>query len=439
MDSTDQLPDLLSIRQTAALLGVHPETLRRWDAQGKLSARRVGPRGARRYAKRDVLRLAQRQEDRVRDAQRVVVEVARALSSSLDLHAVARTVVDAAVRVVGSDRCAIYLVSTDRQMVEPLWGTDVKDPASAQSLFFANPIPVDALPLLSHTLRHPEPVVVDDTETHPLSNPELFRFFDTRTVINVGLRGTDGEVFAMMPFVWTGKPHTVREDDVFFAHSLAALAEVALSNARLFAQIEQERTRATIINDVVRDVNGGRDLGDTLGRAINSLVTQLDADDGSIFLADEQGTAMIGAAETRVIGQSRVGVVLPLAAAPNIARAIALGEPLLVPTPEAAGDERAWFDSLQLQSALYVPLLSQGRLVGIAFANYFNRTPQLLSNDKRFVAALADQCSLAIERVRLLDAVSARAAELEAVITQMGEGVIITDREGRIEIGRAHV
>jgi PAS domain S-box-containing protein len=105
---------------------------------------------------------------------------------------------------------------------------------------------------------------------------------------------------------------------------------------------------------------------------------------------------------------------------------------LLVTRDEALGQEREWFASLHVTAALYVPLLSQGRLVGVVFVNYLNQAPHLASDDERFVGALADQCALAIERAQLLEAAYTRAAELEAVIAQMGEGVVIADRHGRI-------
>jgi len=50
----DELPKLLTIRQTAEVLNVHVETLRRWDKRGKLKAVRVNERGDRRYDPRDL-------------------------------------------------------------------------------------------------------------------------------------------------------------------------------------------------------------------------------------------------------------------------------------------------------------------------------------------------------------------------------------------------
>lgn len=45
---------LLKIREAALLLGVNPETLRRWDRDGILVAIKVGKRGDRRYKIEDI-------------------------------------------------------------------------------------------------------------------------------------------------------------------------------------------------------------------------------------------------------------------------------------------------------------------------------------------------------------------------------------------------
>ena len=55
-----RLPELLTIRQVAKILNVHPTTLRRWDKKGKLKAIRVGTRrgvGERRYHREDIIKL----------------------------------------------------------------------------------------------------------------------------------------------------------------------------------------------------------------------------------------------------------------------------------------------------------------------------------------------------------------------------------------------
>ena len=51
------LNSLLSLQEVSELLGVHPETLRRWDREDKLSAIKVNERGDRRYRYGDVMRI----------------------------------------------------------------------------------------------------------------------------------------------------------------------------------------------------------------------------------------------------------------------------------------------------------------------------------------------------------------------------------------------
>ncbi len=53
----NNLPELLSITQACQVLGVHPNTLRNWDKEGRLKAIRIGVRKDRRYKKEDILRM----------------------------------------------------------------------------------------------------------------------------------------------------------------------------------------------------------------------------------------------------------------------------------------------------------------------------------------------------------------------------------------------
>ncbi len=49
------MPELLSLKETAEILKCHPNTLRQWDKKGILKAIRFGERKDRRYKKEDIL------------------------------------------------------------------------------------------------------------------------------------------------------------------------------------------------------------------------------------------------------------------------------------------------------------------------------------------------------------------------------------------------
>lgn len=51
------ISELLTMRQTCALLKVHPNTLRKWDEKGILKAVRFGQRKDRKYKKEDIEKL----------------------------------------------------------------------------------------------------------------------------------------------------------------------------------------------------------------------------------------------------------------------------------------------------------------------------------------------------------------------------------------------
>ncbi len=52
-----QTIELITIREAAKILGVHLETLRRWDKEGKLRSVRFGERGHRKYRKIDIEKI----------------------------------------------------------------------------------------------------------------------------------------------------------------------------------------------------------------------------------------------------------------------------------------------------------------------------------------------------------------------------------------------
>ena len=57
MDSDVKMSDLLTIREVARVLHVHPNTLRRWSNDGRIRAYRINERGDRRFKREEVARF----------------------------------------------------------------------------------------------------------------------------------------------------------------------------------------------------------------------------------------------------------------------------------------------------------------------------------------------------------------------------------------------
>ena len=56
--STD-IQELLTIKEAAKLINVHPNTLRNWEKEGKIQAVRIGSRRDRRYPKQIIWQMCQ--------------------------------------------------------------------------------------------------------------------------------------------------------------------------------------------------------------------------------------------------------------------------------------------------------------------------------------------------------------------------------------------
>jgi excisionase family DNA binding protein len=54
---SEQMDDMLTVREVAQLLHVHPNTLRRWSNKGRIRAYRISPRGDRRFKREEIARF----------------------------------------------------------------------------------------------------------------------------------------------------------------------------------------------------------------------------------------------------------------------------------------------------------------------------------------------------------------------------------------------
>jgi len=55
--ASEQMDEMLTVREVARLLHVHPNTLRRWSNNGRIRAYRITPRGDRRFKREEIARF----------------------------------------------------------------------------------------------------------------------------------------------------------------------------------------------------------------------------------------------------------------------------------------------------------------------------------------------------------------------------------------------
>ncbi len=57
MVNDNQMGNMLTVREVARLLHIHPNTLRRWSNRGRIRAYHITPRGDRRFRREDIARF----------------------------------------------------------------------------------------------------------------------------------------------------------------------------------------------------------------------------------------------------------------------------------------------------------------------------------------------------------------------------------------------
>lgn len=58
--NNQEMPELLTLKEACEILKCHPNSLRQWDKKGILVAVRFGERKDRRYRKKDIIQLLNR-------------------------------------------------------------------------------------------------------------------------------------------------------------------------------------------------------------------------------------------------------------------------------------------------------------------------------------------------------------------------------------------
>ena len=57
MTNHNGIDNMLTVREVAQLLHIHPNTLKRWSDKGRIRVFRINPRGDRRYRRADIARF----------------------------------------------------------------------------------------------------------------------------------------------------------------------------------------------------------------------------------------------------------------------------------------------------------------------------------------------------------------------------------------------
>ena len=326
-----------------------------------------------------------------RDRMHGLLEAVIAIGSGLDLEAMLRRIVEAAVDLVDARYGALGVIGEDKRLVEfiPV-GLD------AQQISEIHHWP-EGRGLLGLLIREPHPLRLADIGAHgessgfPEGHPAM------RTFLGVPVRVRD-QVFGNLYLTEKRGGGEFTEDDEAVLTALGAAAGVALENARLYeeATLQQRWLRAS--SELTIALLSGATPAAVLGDFTRQALELSGADLVTLALPDEDGRRLTleyaegdGAAGVRGLvvpaGKSLSGYVL------------ATGEPATVESfavdPRTADVTRQPMG--HLGPAVLFPLGTPGNVRGVLTVGREQGRPPLAPGAVSVVAAFAAQAAIALE------------------------------------------
>ncbi len=389
-------------------------------------------------------------------------ELAELLASSLDPTHILQVLVKRTTEACEVGRCAVWLLDESQQRFLPsayhmsTHNLKAKSLQTADQVWHRSSLPFDN-PLIECLLQEQGLLVLEDLRTHDSMKTIAEKFF-VRSVLLVALL-REGRPVGMMSLDHPSKLASFSKEQQQLARAIGQQAALAIDNARLYqqAQDEQQRAerlieRAQLTSKVALAVNSDQDLPSVLQIAAHHLMQGAQATGAAITQLSQQNLSIANTvfASPNVPQKQEVVFSLPLDALPSCQAAMTQTEPLFIPQHQQNSAEQRWFQQLGMTHVLIAPMLASTQstsnpgiteqsCLGFAFINYPYSRPAPGGGKRAFAHAIAAQCALAIVKARILQETrqavalaTERANTLDAVFHAMTEGIILCDNQGQV-------
>jgi signal transduction histidine kinase len=294
-----------------------------------------------------------------RDRMHGLLEAVVAIGSGLELGAMLRRIVEAAVELADAEYGALGVIGADQELTEfiPVGLT----PSEIRGIHHWP----EGRGLLGLLIKEPRPLRLSDIGRHAESSGFPDGHPAMRSFLGVPVRVRD-RVFGNLYLTQKRGGGEFTEDDEALVTALGAAAGVAVENARLYDEARRQQGWQRASADIATQLLSGASSASALAALTRQALELSDADLVTVALPDEQRRRLtIEYAEGEGAADAR-GLVLPVAGSLS-GLVLASGEPLA--TEDFAADERAYLIARQagrnLEHAIVFPLGAPGEVRGI--------------------------------------------------------------------------
>jgi len=194
---------------------------------------------------------------------------------------------------------------------------------------------------------------------------------------------------------------------------MASRLAIAIENARLFEKVSSQADTLLVLNEVGREANSILVVEELLRRAAELVKRVIDYQILGILLYDESTSVFRHRLDVKY-GQSAQGKLRVTRDEGIVGTAIATGQPVRV--PDVSLDPRYIMVNPETRSELAIPMLHQGRVVGVLDlespqANYFTE------DHVQTLMILAAHLAVSLENARLYEQLARDEARMERELT----------------------
>ena len=363
------------------------------------------------------LRLLEETRRRAEELE-AINELGRTITSVLDLDVLLEQVVDITKTRFGYYFVSIFLLQGGSLQ---FWGGSPVGASDRRLPWRSIGLPLDGTGLTVEAARTGLPVLCNDVLNDPryISAAELA---DTRSELDVPIE-VKGRVIGVLD-VQSDRLNAFARTDIALLQSLASQVGVAMENARLFAETQAEAQRRALINEVMQAASRSLDPADLLHRTGEVISRRLEQP-SALFLWEPEAAVLRPVAfhDDRAMDVPLPeGLLVTREMNPTLFRAMEERQPRILESVDGLQGALAEMAAqLRIQSAVYVPLISRGQVLGaLDICRVAGQPPQGME-EVTFAEIVAGNLSVALENARLYqDAVhtAERLAEVDRLKSQ---------------------
>ncbi|MDX2213470.1 MAG: GAF domain-containing protein [Oculatellaceae cyanobacterium bins.114] len=357
------------------------------------------------------------------------------IRTSLELKVVLQTAVDEVAELLQLDRCIFFWHFKDRQQVQVvcerlhsnhpshLGDHPLHKLGSAAPLINRGEIVISAGHVsglerwLNHFIQPPTQTV----HTHEI--------FGAKASLLVPVRGRERSIGFIACLV--DEPRQWSAPEVEFIQLIAQRLEIAVRQAQLYEQMQQQAQREKLINQITTQTRQSLDLKTILTKAIAHLQKALDADRCLVHLVENLDDDCDSSSEyyepgiNQTIFRRKHLFEVCRSPYPPAFRDFNTDGPITkwvirtrqqVVIPDITQDPRIGPDNIeyrlaQIKSSLVVPVRANGTLQAILYLNQCSHVRYWSRDDQKLAQAVADQLAISIKQAHLYAQSRQQAAE----------------------------